>query len=312
MHISRGRRHDETRYSQNRLHGTAGGVVERLSKLPPFRPACLQLLAVSADGYSAMEDFANIFLADPAMAADLLLVANSMEFGSRCRIETIRHALSYLGLERVRSLASTIALRVEVSQTAHESVRPLWLHSIASAVIAEQLGALHGVPGIYTAALVHDLGRLGLLSVEHERYALVLGTVFEDIDEANRMEEILFGMDHCKTGAFLGEKWGFPIGLQTAMFAHHGSAQMSLPRRIVQLPANWRSRSGFRRCSGATRKPRTSCARKPVFRRTRSATRSPSAWPRWKARPRPRRREGSAEKECSGVPHRGRRDPTCF
>lgn len=221
------------------------GVVERLSKLPPFRPACLHLLAVSTETGSAMDDFANIFLGDPAMAADLLLVANSMEFGSRCRIETIRHALSYLGLERVRSLASTIALRMEVGQTPHESVRPLWLHSIASAVIAEQLGALHGVQGVYTAALVHDLGRLGLLSVEHERYALVLGTVFEDIYEANRMEEILFGMDHCKTGAFLGEKWGFPIGLQASMFAHHANEQMSLPRRIVQAACEIAASLGF-------------------------------------------------------------------
>jgi len=235
------------------------GVVERLSKLPPFRPACLQLLSVSADSYSAMDDFAKIFLTDPAMAADLLLVANSMEFGSRCRIETIRHALSYLGLERVRALASTIALRVEVSHTANESVRPLWLHSVASAVIAEQLAALHGIQGIYTAALVHDLGRLGLLSVEHERYALVLGTMFDTMDEANRMEEILFGMDHCKTGAFLGEKWGFPIGLQTAMFAHHGTEQMSLPRRLVQAACEIAESLGFpevqRRDQGVSEAP---------------------------------------------------------
>ena len=221
------------------------GVSERLSKLPPFRPASLRLLAVSTDGYSAMDDFSRIFTADPAMAADLLLVANSMEFGSRSRIETIRHALSFLGLERVRSLASTIAVSAGVHQAPHESVRPLWLHSIASAVIAEKLGTMHGVQGIYTAALVHDLGRLGLLSVERERYALVLGTVFEDIDQANRMEEILFGMDHCKTGAFLAEKWGFPIGLQTAMFAHHATGQMSLPRRIVQAACAIAESLGF-------------------------------------------------------------------
>ena len=128
-------------------------VMERLSKLPPFRPASLRLLAVSTDGYSAMDDFSRIFTADPAMAADLLLVANSMEFGSRSRIETIRHALSFLGLERVRSLASTIAVSAAVHQASRESVRPVWLHSIATAVIAEKLGpprparAIHGGAG---------------------------------------------------------------------------------------------------------------------------------------------------------------------
>jgi HD-like signal output (HDOD) protein len=221
------------------------GVADRLSKLPPFRPACLQLLAISTDAYSAMEDFAKIFLADPAMAADLLLVANSMEFGSRSRVETIRHALSFLGLERVRSLASTIALRVSMRDTFHESLRPLWLHSIATAVIAEQLGVLHDVPGVYTAALVHDLGRLGLFAAEHERYSIVLGTVFDDLDESNRMEEVLFGMDHCKAGAFLGEKWGFPIGLQASMVAHHDTGQMSPPRRLVQRACALAESLGF-------------------------------------------------------------------
>ena len=220
-------------------------VMERLSKLPPFRPASLRLLAVSTDGYSAMDDFSRIFTADPAMAADLLLVANSMEFGSRSRIETIRHALSFLGLERVRSLASTIAVSAAVHQASRESVRPVWLHSIATAVIAEKLGALHGLPGLYTAALVHDLGRLGLLSAGRERYDAVLGTAFEDIEESNRLEEALFGMDHCQAGAYLGEKWGFPIGLQVAMAAHHETVAMSPQRKLVRIACGLANSLGF-------------------------------------------------------------------
>ena len=140
-------------------------AMERLSKLPPFRPACLKLLTVSTDANSAMDDFSQIFMADPALATDLLLVANSMEFGSRSRIDTVRHALAFLGFERVRSLASTIAVRATVQNLSRESVRPVWLHSIASAVIGGRLGAIHNLPGVYTAALVHDLGRLGLLSL---------------------------------------------------------------------------------------------------------------------------------------------------
>jgi HD-like signal output (HDOD) protein len=220
-------------------------VMERLSKLPPFRPASLKLLAVATDGYSAMDDFAKIFTADPAMAADLLLVANSMEFGSRSRIETIRHALSFLGLERVRFLASTIAVSAAVHQASRESVRPSWLHSIATAVIAEKLGVIHDMPGVYTAALVHDLGRLGLLSAGRDRYDAVLLTAFEDIEESNRLERALFGMDHCKAGAFLSEKWGFPISLQVAMSAHHETVAMSPQRKLVRIACRLADSLGF-------------------------------------------------------------------
>jgi HD-like signal output (HDOD) protein len=220
-------------------------VMERLSKLPPFRPACVKLLAFSTDDYSAMDDFSKIFMADPALAADLLLVANSMEFGSRSHIDTIRHALAFLGLERVRSLASTIAVREAALQESRESVRPVWLHGIASAVIAEKLGAMHNLPGLYTAALVHDLGRLGLLSAGRERYGMVFGAAFRDIEEANRLEEVLFGMDHCQAGAYLGEKWGFPIGLQVAMAAHHGTEEMSPQRKLVRVACGLADSLGF-------------------------------------------------------------------
>lgn len=73
-------------------------VYVRLSKLPPFRPAALKLLNISVESGSAMRDFEEIFKSDPALSADLLLVANSLQFGPRARVETIRHAITYLGL----------------------------------------------------------------------------------------------------------------------------------------------------------------------------------------------------------------------
>src|ERR1700733_3443761 len=78
-------------------------VFVALSKLPAFHATALKLMNISVDTQSAMKDFENAFKADPALTADLLLVANSAAFGLRTRVETIRHALTYLGLERVRS-----------------------------------------------------------------------------------------------------------------------------------------------------------------------------------------------------------------
>ena len=161
------------------------------------------------------------------MAADLLLVANSMEFGSRSRIETIRHALSLLGLERVRSLASTIAVSAAVHQASRESVRPLWLHSIATAVIAEKSGSSTTCRGCIPRRWCTTWADSGLLLAGRDRYDAVLLTAFENIEESNRLERSLFGMDHCKAGAFLSEKWGFPISLQVAMSAHHETVAMS-------------------------------------------------------------------------------------
>ena len=93
-----------------------------LSKLPPFHPAALKLLNIASESDSAIDDFERTFKGDPALTADLLLVANSPLFGTRAKIASIRHGITHLGLERVRALASTIALSFFVRnqpRTAH-------------------------------------------------------------------------------------------------------------------------------------------------------------------------------------------------
>src|SRR5271157_2503024 len=78
-----------------------------------------------------------------------------------------------------------------------------------------------------------------------EQYDTVLGAEFEDIEEANRVEEVMFNMDHCKAGAYLAEKWGFPIGLQAVMAGHHGTTAMSPQQKLVQVACGLADSLGF-------------------------------------------------------------------
>lgn len=194
-----------------------------LSKLPPFHPAALKLLNISSESGTSMTEFESVFRADPALTADLLLVANSALYGNRARIASIRHALAHLGLERVRSLATTIALSFFVRNQPRTSfVRHIWGHSIATAVIAEALGDLYGQKELYTAGLTHDLGRLGLLLTVGPGYEKWISAELPGIEEANQLEHARFGMNHCEAGALVGHKWAFPVLLRSCMIGHHG------------------------------------------------------------------------------------------
>jgi HD-like signal output (HDOD) protein len=169
--------------------------------LPHFRTSALNLLNLAADSEVAMPDIENVFLSDPALTTELLLAANSAEFGFRARIETVRHALTLLGLNRVRALASTVALQLYVQNVQRKGdLRGVWAHGVATAVIAESVGSLYGSPGMYTAGLTHDLGRLGLRLVGGDKYAEYLSREFADLAEANVLEKSLFGMNHCEAG----------------------------------------------------------------------------------------------------------------
>jgi HD-like signal output (HDOD) protein len=219
-----------------------------LSKLPPFHPAALKLLNISSETGTAMADFEQVFRSDPALTADLLLVANSALFGNRAKIASIRHALSHLGLDRVRSLASTIALSFFVrNQPRTAFVRHIWGHSIATAVIAEILGDLYGTRDMYTPGLVHDLGRLGLLLTVGPTYEKWISAELSNIDESTQLEQARFGMNHCEAGSLVGHKWGFPVLLRSCMIAHHGldARPAGDPLPLVQLACRMADTLGF-------------------------------------------------------------------
>jgi HD-like signal output (HDOD) protein len=199
-------------------------TLTRLCNLPRLNPSASRLLGVSNDSDTALEEFGAIFGSDPSLAVELLRVANSAQFGLRASVSSLPVALMILGTDGTRNLAFTIAL----SGYAHgglpkDQIRPLWLHSVATAVIAEELGhcIAPGLAGLYTSGLTHDLGRLGLLHAEGQRYGEILCKVFSSVDEANTLERVLFGLTHAEAGGHLAKTWNFPPTLCRSISSHH-------------------------------------------------------------------------------------------
>ncbi|HLK49880.1 MAG TPA: HDOD domain-containing protein [Bryobacteraceae bacterium] len=199
-------------------------VFNRLSRLPALRPSTLRLLSVSIDSDTAMAEFENVFRSDPVLAADLLILANSPAFGVRATVHNIRHAIALLGMERIRSLAFAVAVKgyLRTGRWAN-ALQVSWRHSIATAVIAEALGAAdeNSVPLLYTAGLMHDVGRLALFQISAEKYGQVLTAEFGSVQEYLNLEKLLFGCAHDDAGAFLAAAWGFPTTLCDCIRFHH-------------------------------------------------------------------------------------------
>jgi len=204
--------------------GADPNIFHRLSRLPPLRPSTLRLLSISVESDSAISDFENVFKSDPVLATDLLILANSPVFGVRATVQSIRHAIALLGMERIRSLAFAVAVKGYMRTGRWgDALQVSWRHSIATAVLAEALGAAEdtAVPLLYTAGLMHDVGRLALFQVSPEKYGQVLSTGFASIQEYLNLEKLLFGCAHDDAGAFLAGTWGFPTSLCDCIRFHH-------------------------------------------------------------------------------------------
>lgn len=224
-------------------------TTNRLCNLPLFSQGAMKLLAIAIDDEGAKADFEDVFRSDPALASELLLLANSVEFGFRARISSIGHALMLLGLERTRSLASRIAMSFYLRSSTRKEVRTVWSHSVATAILAEYIVTLIAAPAplFYTAALVHDVGSLGLLLTSHEQYAELIALKLVEHQAAIRIERTLFGLSHADAGGVLADHWGFPPALRRCMSDHHGQVSEfdDLLLNIVQVSCRLASALGF-------------------------------------------------------------------
>src|SRR5581483_8918364 len=73
-----------------------------------------------------------------SIANQVLLLANSSLFGFTSRMSVLRHAIAVLGLDRIKALAVTVAMRAFLGQGG-PLVRQCWRHSAACGVIAEEI-----------------------------------------------------------------------------------------------------------------------------------------------------------------------------
>jgi HD-like signal output (HDOD) protein len=203
---------------------SATATLRCLCNLPRLNANALRLLALSAQADATLEEFEDIFGSDSSLAAEILRVANSVEFGQRARVTHIKMALMVLGIDRTRCLGASIVMNQYTRGIIGESeIKLLWRHGVASAIVAEELGRRlpHRLGYLYTAGLTHDLGRSGLVLLGRERYLDLMRKEFQNIEEAVILEKAILGVTHCEAGLFLAQSWNFPAVLRQSIGSHH-------------------------------------------------------------------------------------------
>ena len=198
-----------------------------LKSLPPFPAVALQLLSLLDDEEVPMKKIVGLLRIDPALSAEILRVSNSALYGLSRRIDSVSHAIVVLGTEVVKRLALTVALgRFSHSFLCNPSLRICWDHSVACALIAEELADAMDQPKdrAYTSGLLHDVGRLALLACYPAEYGNLMAVARENDFDELECERQLFDIDHCAAGDWLGRQWNLPSTFVEAI-AHHHTAE---------------------------------------------------------------------------------------
>ena len=195
-----------------------------LRLVPPFPAIAHRILALVSQEDASVQKVGELIKLDPSFAADLLRFANSPLFGLRREVTSLTHAIIVLGTERVRTMATFVALNKMVRASVHiQALRKVWVHSLLTAIIAEEMARATGSDreSAYTTGLLHNLGTLGLMSAYPAEYTRLLEVSDEFGLDLLRTERDLFDIDHCAAGAYLAQDWNFPDELAAAIATHH-------------------------------------------------------------------------------------------
>jgi len=184
----------------------------------------LRLLDLLARDDVEIRELVALISSDPAFSAQILRVANSPLFGFRAQIDSLQSALVVLGLRRIRALTMTVATANHMKAALRiEELSRCWRHMLACALLTEELA--HGCSAFqdraYTAGLLHDVGRLGLLLAYPAEYAALLRNGGRNVLELLDCEREALGMDHCEAGRALAEQWNLPQDFQIIAARHH-------------------------------------------------------------------------------------------
>ena len=200
-------------------------VVRNLHDLPSLPDVVMELLS-SIDAQDVdISVLAKKVSHDQALMAKTLRLANSPVYGLQVKVTTLTQAITFLGFQATRNLiiAAAVTGCFAEGKCPGFDFKAFWRHSIATAACAKVLARRMKFNQDYafTAGLLHDIGRLVLVTSFPELYAQALALRKERDCELIEAEREVLGVDHVAAGIALAGHWNFSDTMRLAIAHHH-------------------------------------------------------------------------------------------
>ncbi len=164
---------------------------------------------------------------DPAMACQILKIANAPFYGWPSQIVSLQQASNLLGPGPIKNIILTTPILendLEAFSDYNFSVKSLWRHMIITATLALEVAELsgsHAPDECFTAGLIHDIGKIALLVHQPKIFSIIAKKAkIEKISLSQAGNKIL-GWPISEISAYLASIWGFPENLIEALKLGH-------------------------------------------------------------------------------------------
>jgi putative nucleotidyltransferase with HDIG domain len=201
-------------------------IASLLKSFPSMPGAAVKLLALIDDPDMSVSQIEAILKHDAGLTANILKLANSAYFGIPSKVGSVRQAVLILGLKRLIQMVIASCVSAVMDKPVPGYDLPpgeLWRHSIAVSVAAEGLVKeleIGATEEIFTAALLHDVGKLVLGTFVKDEFSEIEAALRQDVS-FEAAEEMVLGTNHADLGAQILTQWSLPSDIVNAVRWHH-------------------------------------------------------------------------------------------
>jgi putative nucleotidyltransferase with HDIG domain len=212
-------------------------LLASIQSLPPAPKLLNRLLGELNNIDSDLNKVVELISVDPALTAKLLQVCNSAYYGLTDPVNHVSDAVNRLGFHSVFHIVAVVSGEhlVRPSPASALDGNQLWKHSVTVAFASQLVGKSQGADSalLFTAGLLHDIGKLVLGEIFTKDYARLIHGSHLAGRALVEVERSCFSTDHCTLGARLLERWNFSPLLVNLAAHHHAPEEAAADRRFA-------------------------------------------------------------------------------
>jgi len=212
--------------------------INKVKNLPPAPRILPELLTLLRLEDVDSDRVVKLIAFDPAITAAVLRLCNSAFFAGAEPATDLQSAVARLGFRQVYQLVAAVSGSrmlgaVQKGYGIHGG--ELWQHSVASAVAAQLIACSNDEDEslAFTAALLHDIGKIVLAGALEHIYAELVQNSQSQQAAMIETEKRLLGVQHAEIGGRLLARWKFPENIVSAVCFHHQPAAAAPHERLA-------------------------------------------------------------------------------
>lgn len=216
-------------------------ILNSAIQLPPFPAVIQRVLQLVEDPKSSAQGIVDVIQYDQSITANVLRVCNSAFFGLRHPVHSLREAVAMIGFDQLVE----IILQNNSAQLISRACPgyglddgELWRHSVSCALLSHIISIRLNQPpspARFTAALLHDIGKVILSGFVREHFEEIRKIVRDEGRSFSEAEKEVLGIDHAELGGKISERWQFPKAIVLAIRYHHTPLLAPENHEIVNL-----------------------------------------------------------------------------